>query len=59
MQEKAMATLTLAPNSTSSSVRAAVNSAILSVSKYQRNGANGNRGTVLLSKGNFTASALL
>ncbi|KWW20425.1 hypothetical protein AS888_18850 [Peribacillus simplex] len=54
-----METSTLAPNSTSSSVRAAVNSAILSVSKYQRNGTNGNRGTVLLSKGNFTASAFI
>ena len=59
MQEKAMETSTLSPNSTSSSVRAAVNSAILSVSKYPREGANGNRGTVLLSKGKFTASAFI
>ncbi|MFJ7755446.1 right-handed parallel beta-helix repeat-containing protein [Peribacillus muralis] len=54
-----MKTSTLAPDSTSASVRLAVNNAILSVSKYPKNGANGNRGTVLLSKGNFTASAFI
>ncbi|MFD9628572.1 right-handed parallel beta-helix repeat-containing protein [Peribacillus muralis] len=54
-----METYTLTPNSTASSVRVAVNKAILSVSKFPRETATGNRGTVLLSKGNFTASAFI
>ncbi|WP_352926099.1 right-handed parallel beta-helix repeat-containing protein [Peribacillus simplex] len=54
-----METSTLAPNSTTSSVRVAVNNAILSVSKFPKDGATGKRGTVLLSKGHFTASAFL
>jgi hypothetical protein len=52
-------TSTLAPNSTTSSVRAAFNHAVLSVSKFPKDGDAGKRGTVLLSKGNFTASAFI
>ncbi|AOH56777.1 hypothetical protein ABE28_020605 [Peribacillus muralis] len=52
-------TTTLAPDSTTSSVRSTMNSAILSVSKFSKDGATGKRGTVLLSEGNFTASAFI
>ncbi|MCK2003688.1 right-handed parallel beta-helix repeat-containing protein [[Brevibacterium] frigoritolerans] len=54
-----METSTIAPNSTTSSVRAAFNHAILSVSKFPKDGETGKRGSVILSKGNFTASAFI
>ncbi|MGE7761344.1 hypothetical protein [Peribacillus sp. NPDC097895] len=51
--------LTLAPNSTSSTVRTTLNYAITSVAGYPKDESSGRRGTLHLSKGTFTSSALL
>ncbi|MFJ7470802.1 right-handed parallel beta-helix repeat-containing protein [Peribacillus frigoritolerans] len=52
-------TLSLEANHSATSIRTILNNAITKVSAYPPDAANGKRGTVRLSKGQFTASAFI